>query len=694
MVVEVSENKVIITGNSVVNANEVCVNKCRLYLPDSFNGLVVTAIFNGIPVPVVDNECYIPSLEEGNVVLGVYAYKEVEGEVQLMYSPKPAIFYVSQGSFCESLNDAAVPQISQYEQYCKMIADKYTAVEEGVEKAEADRQSAENARQNTFARNEEARQKMFDINERIRQAEFNGAYTNLLKDYAEEIPTEAENTATTFPANLPCKKTGVWYYEYTNEHFKVKSGFDCYIIEVEEGERFNISNYSITNAYTYIVDENWDKIISYAVPTQLMAGFYAMPENAKYLILHTPTGSPTPNITRVSEPVIFTNDARVSNSGKFIAQQKDSTDKHLIYTPNTSDGTLLDCAFVKDNRTDVYGLSFASGIYPLESGKEYIVCYNESNVPKYAYCGYICDENFRINKTIQYQTDSEDCLDFDENKRLVFTATENDKYIALNCYDFNGNLQFGESKAQGISKLVKIGNALFDGKNDITLGEIGGIDRSLVGKKWVSYGDSITWGSKIESGQKRWQDYIIKRYSISLHKNMGIGSTAIACKEGVTLPAMCTDDRLNSLIAENPDIVTILGGANDLSYDIPIGTDEDIANKNKSTFKGAYAYIVEKVLSAKPDTVIVLMGMYLCAQSYYTGVKTHTLKEYAQATKEIAERFGLPFVDLNECGFNSYNFNTTDGIFTDDGIHPNAEGVKRIAMVVSKWFDTFKGSVF
>jgi lysophospholipase L1-like esterase len=302
------------------------------------------------------------------------------------------------------------------------------------------------------------------------------------------------------------------------------------------------------------------------------------------------------------------------------------------------------------------------------------------------------DENFKVNSVVYGK-------DFDwEKNRYVFKSNENDKYVAINQVSGDVRFQFGKNEPQLIEKSVEIGNGIFDGKHSLSFKDIGVVDRSLSDVKWVSYGDSITFGVGVDfvNGEKPWQDYIKERYDIGTHIKMGIGYSTLAYKSSNTEKAFCNDDRLNALIAEAPDIVTILGGANDYIFSIPIGTEEDVVNKNIETFKGAYAYIIDKILTAKPDTVIVLLGMFLNAMGNYAPNpnKLHQLKEYADATKEIAEYFGLPFVDLNECGFNKYNFNDTDGVFSTDGIHPNKEGVKRIAMVVSKWFDTFKGTIY
>ena len=52
------------------------INRCDFTLPKSFEGLSVTAIFNGIPVPLTDGKCIIPALKNGNCIFGVYAYKK------------------------------------------------------------------------------------------------------------------------------------------------------------------------------------------------------------------------------------------------------------------------------------------------------------------------------------------------------------------------------------------------------------------------------------------------------------------------------------------------------------------------------------------------------------------------------------------------------------------------------------------
>lgn len=510
---------------------------------------------------------------------------------------------------------------------------------------------------------------------------FNGDYTNLLKDIAEE------NSTTDNPTHFPAHKINVTYEQTWAYKLNTVTGYECYIFEAKQGDRFNLSGYNIASASAIvasvaIVDSAFGIIDNFNTAlksVKFCCGLYACPENTAYVIINKAIDGYTPFVTKVDEPVFNTMGGFVPNASKCLSALYNDT-KHATYLGEV--GGELTYSFIQDAVPSYY----SCGIYPLECGKEYVICVPESI--EYIGFGYICNENFVVNNIISNE-------DMDKNRRYVFIATENDKYIALNCCDF-ATIQFGENQNSKIKAGANIGNAFFDGKNDISLADMGVINRSI-NKKYIAYGDSITRGIGVNfvGGEKRWTDYLVERYNIPEHINMGVGYSSLAMKETYSEIPMSHDDRLNVLIAQTPDIVTILGGANDYIFNIPIGTEDDVTNKNRYTFKGAYAYIIDKILTAKPDTTIILLGMFKNTMGDYAeGKGAYPLEDYATATKEIAEYYGLPFVDLNECGFNSYNFNTTNGVFSTDGIHPNAEGTKRIAMVVSKWFDTFKGIIY
>ncbi len=126
MRVNVTREKTVITEYTPVNANEVNVNTCEFSLPDCFTGLTVTAMFNSIPVPVErDNTCIIPNLKAGTATLGVYAYREVGDNIDVMYSPEATSFFVGEGSFSENVEVEKMPELGTFELYCHGLNIKF-----------------------------------------------------------------------------------------------------------------------------------------------------------------------------------------------------------------------------------------------------------------------------------------------------------------------------------------------------------------------------------------------------------------------------------------------------------------------------------------------------------------------------------------------------------------------------------------
>jgi hypothetical protein len=211
---------------------------------------------------------------------------------------------------------------------------------------------------------------------------------------------------------------------------------------------------------------------------------------------------------------------------------------------------------------------------------------------------------------------------------------------------------------------------------------------------WCSFGDSITQ-------QNRWQWYVEQNFNIN-HICCGLGSTTVATPyEGasITRPSFYTDERLglgsysetksatvdgvtyNLVIPNNPDIVTIMGGANDVKYGSGVGTNAELSKpleeKDKETFYGAYSYIIERLLTWKPTLRIILITTHnahfdrpnWCLEGY-------SYKILADAVKEIGSYYAIPVVDVNsECGINKLTAET----YLEDGIHPNALGGELLA---------------
>lgn len=196
-----------------------------------------------------------------------------------------------------------------------------------------------------------------------------------------------------------------------------------------------------------------------------------------------------------------------------------------------------------------------------------------------------------------------------------------------------------------------------------------GTVKNLSGLVWNSEGDSITF-------REFWQPYVVAQTGATL-TNTGIGSTKLAGTGSTGYESFCETVRINAVKANNPDILTVMGGTNDRGAHIPIGNEADMLAFTTSTFKGAYGHIINEYLTWKPTLKIVLMTpIYNVGGANNNG---DTIKEYAQATREVAEYYGLPCIDLlKETGINSYTLSE----YTSDNVHPNDAGARRMANVV------------
>jgi len=199
------------------------------------------------------------------------------------------------------------------------------------------------------------------------------------------------------------------------------------------------------------------------------------------------------------------------------------------------------------------------------------------------------------------------------------------------------------------------------------------VEPEINGLLWTSLGDSITF-------QGQWQPRVIERTGL-VHTNCGVNSSQLAGASFPSNPRFWESSRLNAVKASNPDILTILGGANDLVGEIPIGSDSEYIDKTVTTFKGSYSYIIDNLLTWKPSLKIIILTTTWAWNDGVTLAPASGLRytNYANASKEVAAYFGLKCVDLHSnANFNAY----TEAIYFPDHIHPNAEGGKRIGECV------------
>lgn len=161
----------------------------------------------------------------------------------------------------------------------------------------------------------------------------------------------------------------------------------------------------------------------------------------------------------------------------------------------------------------------------------------------------------------------------------------------------------------------------------------------LYGKKWVACGDSFTHGGYnasdgFDSSVYIYQDgrfagkNIVYPYIIGLRNNMNIVNLATG---GQTMAASSNSfmSRYTTIDAD-ADYITIMLGINDKVQGLTVGELED---STESTFCGAFNIAMGHILENHPFAHIGIM------------VSHGTNEEIMEATRGIAERWGVPYLD-------------------------------------------------
>ena len=186
-------------------------------------------------------------------------------------------------------------------------------------------------------------------------------------------------------------------------------------------------------------------------------------------------------------------------------------------------------------------------------------------------------------------------------------------------------------------------------------------------------GDSITvgYGAVYTTGDDTttkhpYHSFWAEDYDLNA-RNYGVSGSTVANYSGTNDSSFV---ERYSAMANDADVVTILGGVNDFYSQYAVGTINDTA---KNTFYGAYKSMVEGLMTKYPDAQIVLfIPLNAPARELYREPRKN-------AIIEIGKLYNLPVIDLNtdEIAGSSYGFDIEK--YSTDNLHPNAEGQKIIA---------------
>lgn len=188
--------------------------------------------------------------------------------------------------------------------------------------------------------------------------------------------------------------------------------------------------------------------------------------------------------------------------------------------------------------------------------------------------------------------------------------------------------------------------------------------------------------------------------SIGKVTNLGDSITFAGCMSGLDIPitnklavngATIIGNSITSQadhVTEDTDLITILGGTNDEKaivsngkyIDSKVGTLQPIGSTfDKTTFFGAYQYIIETCYSKNSKVKIILCTPPRAWEQSEPYNERTSLKLVGDLVKQIGKFYSIPVLDLwNECPINEI----TRDVYLTDKLHPNSVGCGLISRLV------------
>ena len=107
---------------------------------------------------------------------------------------------------------------------------------------------------------------------------------------------------------------------------------------------------------------------------------------------------------------------------------------------------------------------------------------------------------------------------------------------------------------------------------------------------------------------------------------------------------------------------------------VPGTVADEASNAENASVCAGYKYLVERIRTLKPTVKIVLASPH--------RPKPDDVAAKAAAVGQVAEYYGLPFIDLyNEAGFTSETFD----LYLVDDVHSSMAGYEQEAKVIQRY---------
>lgn len=166
-------------------------------------------------------------------------------------------------------------------------------------------------------------------------------------------------------------------------------------------------------------------------------------------------------------------------------------------------------------------------------------------------------------------------------------------------------------------------------------------------------GDSYTSGAGASSPSKRWTDLIAEDYGWTQH-NLSKGGTGYVTA-GRLAGGNVYADRIDELVAAQPDLVILTGGRNDLG-----STVETVA-------AAAHAFVAD-IQGEVPEARIVIINPL-----WDDDPVPSVVAELAAGLRQVASETGATFVSVGQPLVGHPE------LLTEDSVHPNDAGYAAIA---------------
>ncbi|MBQ8598981.1 MAG: SGNH/GDSL hydrolase family protein [Oscillospiraceae bacterium] len=205
-------------------------------------------------------------------------------------------------------------------------------------------------------------------------------------------------------------------------------------------------------------------------------------------------------------------------------------------------------------------------------------------------------------------------------------------------------------------------------------------------KKIACLGDSITCGAGNDG--YGWVEFLQEIFpQADIRKHAVSGSTVAVCSKRKEAPFV---ERMQE-IKQDYDLCMIFGGINDFINSVPLGQR---GNGDSQTFCGALEQIITTLLAENPQGQLMLLSpMRVNSFRDYPSWNEknedgHVLKDYRDALLELAEYYAVPVLDLYSMSSINAEVLEMRAAILPDGLHPSAEGHKRIARKTAQFLTT------